>query len=288
MSMDGVPRSEVVNNTSGFERTRCNCQSATCHETFQHVERREQRFLRRNANSSFVQFGLGTGSETSRLGQVTDTCMFRCFHCTPPCGHERRSLHQDGCRHSSLDSEGFYTVDKALCGYRGPPRFWRENPQTLTILSTRILETSFNACTLTMNFSLEMLRNLNQKFFVKKDDFLTKNCRHIEIMGQKVERPTLEYRLITSSRYTDQSLKDMEKCNLVSTPPLQVTERFGDRGATSCSVGGIVSTSDKTTSPCCGTTARCRRSRERALTRHEFFNKCPLDTSETRHALLGE
>ena len=42
-------------------------------------------------------------------------------------------------------------------------------------------------------------------------------------LGQKVERTKLGYRLITSSRYIDQSLKDMdmEKCNPVRTPGLQ-------------------------------------------------------------------
>ena len=39
-------------------------------ETFQHVERREQRFPCRNTNSSVVQFGSGFGSRTCRTGQV--------------------------------------------------------------------------------------------------------------------------------------------------------------------------------------------------------------------------
>ena len=49
-----------------------------------------------------------------------------------------------------------------------------------------------------------------------------------ESSGRTVERTELEYRLLTSSRYTDQSLKDMdmEKCNPVSTSGLQVTEKY--------------------------------------------------------------
>ena len=58
-------------------------------------------------------------------------------------------------------------------------------------------------------------------------DHLAKVGDRIEILGRKVERTTLEYRLIMSSRYIDQSLKDMdmEKCNPVSTPGHEVTER---------------------------------------------------------------
>ena len=49
----------------------------------------------------------------------------------------------------------------------------------------------------------------------------------IEILGRKVERTKFGYRLITSSRYSDQSLKDinMKKCNLVRTRGLEVTDK---------------------------------------------------------------
>ena len=55
----------------------------------------------------------------------------------------------------------------------------------------------------------DMVQKLKQRFLVKKVDYLSK------------------YRLITSKRYIDQSLKDMdmEKCNPVNTPGLQVTEK---------------------------------------------------------------
>ena len=56
----------------------------------------------------------------------------------------------------------------------------------------------------------DMVRNLKQEFLV-----------------MTVERTKLGYRVTTSSPYIGQSLKDMEmeKCNPVSTPCLQVTEK---------------------------------------------------------------
>ena len=58
-------------------------------------------------------------------------------------------------------------------------------------------------------------------------DYLSKVGDKIQILGRTVERTRLGYRIITSRRYIDQSLKDMdmEKCNPVSTPGLQVTEK---------------------------------------------------------------
>ena len=49
----------------------------------------------------------------------------------------------------------------------------------------------------------------------------------IQVLVWTAERTKLGYRLITSSGYIDQSLKDtdVEKCNPVSTPSLQVTEK---------------------------------------------------------------
>ena len=73
----------------------------------------------------------------------------------------------------------------------------------------------------------DMVRKLKQTFLVKNVDYLAKVGDTIEILGRKVERTTTRYRLITSSRHIDQSLKDMDmdKCNLVSTPGLQVTDK---------------------------------------------------------------
>ena len=73
----------------------------------------------------------------------------------------------------------------------------------------------------------DVVRKLKQKFLVKKVDILTKIGDKIQVLGRKVERTKLGYRLITSSRYIDQSLKDtdMERCNPVSTPGLQATEK---------------------------------------------------------------
>ena len=72
-----------------------------------------------------------------------------------------------------------------------------------------------------------MVRKLKQKYQVKKVDCLAKVGDTIEILGRKVERTKLAYRLIPSSRYIDRSLRemDMEKCNPVSTPGLQVTDK---------------------------------------------------------------
>ena len=71
----------------------------------------------------------------------------------------------------------------------------------------------------------DMVQKLKQKFLVKKVDYLSEVADKIQILGRTVERTRLGYRLITSKRYIDQSLKDMdmEKCNPVSTPGLQVT-----------------------------------------------------------------
>ena len=73
----------------------------------------------------------------------------------------------------------------------------------------------------------DMVQKLKQKFLVKKIDFLSKVGDKIQILGRTVERTKLGYRIITSRRYINQSLKDidMEKCNPVSTPSLQVTEK---------------------------------------------------------------
>ena len=62
---------------------------------------------------------------------------------------------------------------------------------------------------------------------MKKVDYLNKVGDKIQILGRTVERTRVGYRIITSRRYINQSLKDMdiEKCNPMSTPSLQVTEK---------------------------------------------------------------
>ena len=85
-----------------------------------------------------------------------------------------------------------------------------------------------------------MVQKLKQNFLVKKVDYLSKVGDKIQILGRTVERTRLGYRLVTSKRYIDQSLKDMdmEQCNPVSTPGFQVTEK--DLATEERSVGRIV------------------------------------------------
>ena len=73
----------------------------------------------------------------------------------------------------------------------------------------------------------DMVHKLKRKFLVKKVDHLSKVGDKIQILGRTLERTRLGYKIITSRRYVDQSLQDMdmEKCNPVSTPGLQVTEK---------------------------------------------------------------
>ena len=73
----------------------------------------------------------------------------------------------------------------------------------------------------------DMVQKLQQKFLVKKVDYASTVGDKFQILGRTVERSRLGYRIITSRRYIDQRRKDMdmEKCNPVSTPCLQVTEK---------------------------------------------------------------
>ena len=54
----------------------------------------------------------------------------------------------------------------------------------------------------------DMVQKLKQKFLVKKVDCLRSVGDKIQILGRTVERTRLGYRIITSRRYIDQSLKD--------------------------------------------------------------------------------
>ena len=208
-----------------------------------------------------------------------------------------------------VDDEGFYKVDKALYGHRGSPRYWKdafaEAARDLGLKPSKIDNSLYMDPGNLIQYAhvddellsgddrlvRDMVQKLKQKFLVKKIDYLSKVGDKIQILGRTVERTKLGYRIITSRRYIDQSLKDvdMEKCNPVSTPGLQVTEkRLGDRGAAPRSVGRIVSTSDGPTSLCGRTTTPCATSSERACTRDEFPNKHSLGTIETNDAIPGE
>ena len=144
-----------------------------------------------------------------------------------------------------FDDDGFFKVDKSLHGYRGSPRFWKnavdEAAKDLGLQPSQIENSLYMD---PRNFIQyvhvddellsgddqhvrDLVRKLKQKFVVKKVDYLAKVGDTIEILGRTVERTKSEHRPITSSRYVDQSLKDMdtEKCNPVSTPGLQVTDK---------------------------------------------------------------
>ena len=144
-----------------------------------------------------------------------------------------------------FDDEGFYKVGKALHGYRGSPRYWKdavaEAAKDLGLKPSKIDNSLYmdpgnfiqyvhvddELSSGDDELVRDMLRMLKQKFMVKKVDYLAKVGDTNEILGRTVERTKLGYRLITSSRYIDQSLKDMdmENCNPVSTPGLQVTDK---------------------------------------------------------------
>ena len=143
----------------------------------------------------------------------------------------------------TFDDEGFYKVDEALYGYRGSPRFRNdavsEAAKDLGLKPNKIddslhidpgnfiQDVYVDGDLLSGDDQLvrNMVRTLKQKFLVKKVNYLAKVGDTIEILGRELQRTELEYRLITSSRYIDQTLKDMamEKWNPVSMPGLQVT-----------------------------------------------------------------
>ena len=144
-----------------------------------------------------------------------------------------------------FDDEGYYKVDTALYGHRGSPRYWKdavgEAAEDLGLKPSKIDDSlymdpgNFNQYVhvddelLSRDDRLvrDMAQKLKQKFLVKKVDCLSEVGDKIQILGRTVERTRSGYRIITSRRYIDQSLKDidMEKCNPVSTPCLQVSEK---------------------------------------------------------------
>ena len=113
-----------------------------------------------------------------------------------------------------FDGEGFYKVDEALYGHRGSPLYWKDavaEAEDLGLKSSKI------------DNSLYMDPGNFIQYVHVDDELLSGDDR----LMRDMVRVRLEYRIITSRRYIDQSLKDMdmEKCNPVSTPGLQVTEK---------------------------------------------------------------
>ena len=143
----------------------------------------------------------------------------------------------------TFDDEGFCRLNKALNGHRGSPRYWRDAlaEKDLGLKPSKIDNSLYmdpgnfiqyvhvDDELLSGDNQLvhDMMRKLTQNFFVKEVDHLTKIGDKIQILGRTVERTKLGYKLITSSRYIDQSLKDldMEKCNPASTIGLHMTEK---------------------------------------------------------------
>ena len=100
-----------------------------------------------------------------------------------------------------FDSEGFYNVDKALAGYRGSPRFWKDaaaeaakdlglKPSTidnsLHMDPVRFLQyVHVDDEHLSGNDQVvrDMVQKLKQQFIVKKVDFLAKHVDTIETLG---------------------------------------------------------------------------------------------------------
>ena len=134
-----------------------------------------------------------------------------------------------------VDDGGFYKEDKALYGYRAP-RLWKD--AVAKVAKEHRLEQSKidNSLCMDKQNLLEIVhvddeilsrgdkivRDMMQKFESKipdEENHLSRISDTIEILGRTVKRTNLGYRLITSSRHADQSLKDM-----VSTPALRVTQ----------------------------------------------------------------
>ena len=139
-------------------------------------------------------------------------------------------------------------MDKALYGHKSSPRYWKdavaEAAKDLGLKPSKIdnsldmdpgnfiqhVHVDDELLSGDDRLVRDMVQKLKQKFLVKKVGYPSKVGDKIQIQGRIVERTRLGYRLITSKRYIDQGLKDMdmEKCNPVSTPGLQVTEKHFD------------------------------------------------------------
>ena len=72
-----------------------------------------------------------------------------------------------------------------------------------------------------------MIQSLQERSLVKKVDYVAREGDSGTILGRTILRTKHGYRIITSSKYVDQSLRDMdmESCNPVTTPSLNVTEK---------------------------------------------------------------
>ena len=143
--MHRVPSSDVVNKEVVETRWVLQEQSETVKarlvmKQFNTWEDESSEFYAGNTNSSFVLFGLGTGSKTSRTGQVTNHYyMSRCSHTAllhadmrdEVCINIkavtlRLSRGEQLSNVQPFDSERFYKVDTALYGYRCSTRFWKD------------------------------------------------------------------------------------------------------------------------------------------------------------------
>ena len=157
-----------------------------------------------------------------------------------------RMIHEENMTNlKPFDDDGFYKVDKSLYGHRGSPRYWKdavaEAARDLGLKPSKIDNSLYmdpgnfiqyvhvddELLSGDDRLVRDMVQKLQQKFLVKKVDYASTVGDKFQILGRTVERTRLGYRIITSRRYIDQSLKDMdmEKCNPVSTPCLQVTEK---------------------------------------------------------------
>ena len=157
-----------------------------------------------------------------------------------------RMIHEENMTNlKPFGDQGFHKVDKALYGHRGSPRYWKdavaEAAKDLGLKASKIDNSLYMDPGNFIQFVhvddellsgydrlvRDMVQKLKHKFLVQKVDYLSKVGNNIQILGRTMERTRLGYRLITSSRYIDQGLKDMdmEKCNPVSTLRLQVTEK---------------------------------------------------------------
>ena len=115
-----------------------------------------------------------------------------------------------------FDDDGFYKVDKDLYGHKGATRYWKDAvAEAAEDLGLKPSKIDNSLCMDPGNFIRyvhvddellsrddrlvrDMVQKLKQKFLVKKVDYLSKVGDKIQILGRRVERTRLGYRLITS------------------------------------------------------------------------------------------
>ena len=128
-----------------------------------------------------------------------------------------RMIHEENMKNlEPFDDDGFYKVDKALYGHRGP-RYWKdavaEAARNLGLKPSKIDNYPGNFIRYVHvddellsgddRFVRDMVQKLKQKFLVKKVDYLSKVGDKIQILGRTVERTKLGNRITTSRRYID-------------------------------------------------------------------------------------